>query len=81
MKIITFKGQTHKTGIKELINDGEDRLLRRLTSRHLCIGQKAALERTAKTTAIGQLACTFYVRGNNSPHITGRARTADIQAV
>ena len=34
----------------------------------LCLGQRAALEHTAKTTANGQLACMFWawVRGYNS---------------
>lgn len=57
--------QTHRTKIQKLVLMRADRSI---ASRPLCLGQKAARERTAKTTAGNQLfgMCSACMRGNNS---------------
>ena len=91
--VMTLKAQTHRTGIKELAATKADCCV---ASQRLHLGQKIIVEHTEKTTANGQLACTFCdcARGNNFPfqqaaivcirhskRETGRPRTADIQDV
>ena len=67
-------GLVHKRGLRVLTQQADDKELVvtkadcSIASRRLCIGQKVALEQTAKATVDGQLACTFCacMRGNNS---------------
>ena len=90
MGVSPIKALTHQTDVKELAATKVDCSV---ASRRLCLGQKVALEHTAKTTANRLLARMFCacVRGNNSPYQqvaevcirhskrdTGRPRTADI---
>lgn len=65
---ISLKDQAHQTDIKTI---AAIKINRGVTSHCPCLGQKVSfvLEHTAKTTVVGQLACTFSicVRGNNAP--------------
>ena len=63
----SVKAQTQQANIKELAVMKGDSCV---ASRRLRLGRQVAFEHTTKTTADGQLACTFCAcaRGNNSPH-------------
>lgn len=67
ISLCSLKLRTHQIEFKELTAKKTDYWV---ALRLLFLGQKDALEHTAKTTSNGQLACTFCacLRGNNSPY-------------